>query len=295
LVTAILTADIHLWDNPPSTRIDDFLVAQERKLKFLKELQAKYKCPVIDAGDVFNGWKASPWVTLLAYHLLPTPFITVPGNHDLPEHSMKLYEKSSLALLEKVRKGVAVLSSGGEACLQGYTVAGFAYGEKLGRVDGDIVIIHDLVYPTGKPPWPGAEGYEARKLFELFPHAKLILTGHNHTAFVEEHEGRLLVNPGSMMRLSIDKADYKPRCYLYYGKQNRVRAVYYPIEQGVFDLTHRAAMEERKKRMEAYIERMNMGVGWGVQFSFRANLEQFFKENKIPRLVREVIWKHLES
>ena len=60
---AILTADIHLTDKTPVSRTDDYIQAQERKLKFLAGLsQENDNCLILCAGDVFDHWKASPFM-----------------------------------------------------------------------------------------------------------------------------------------------------------------------------------------------------------------------------------------
>lgn len=96
-----------------------------------------------------------------------------------------------------------------------------------------------------------------------------------------------------MIRISADKTDYKPRCYLYYADTNTVEPVYYPIEEGVHDDSHIVQTKERDERLTAYIEKMNME--WNVGLSFRDNLEAFFKRNKITKKVRQVIWHSLET
>jgi len=307
---AILTADIHLSDATPVSRTDDYQEAQRKKLAFLCELQVKHDCPVLDAGDIFNHWKASPWLLSQAYQWLPKPMITIPGNHDLPEHSMRQYEKSGLAFLENIegrldvlhtngKEGASLLRSSGHP-LQ---VFGLPYGcytreqipstESWPKSSRNILIIHEMVWPGTKPPWPGAEGYPAKQILKDNPEFDLILCGHNHMAFTEEYKGRLLVNPGSMMRISADKADYKPRCYLYYADTNTVDPVYYPIEPNVHDTSHLDQVKDRDKRLSAYIERMNME--WEAGLSFQGNLEAFFQKNKTPAKVKELIYSTMEK
>ena len=46
-VTALFTSDLHLREDTPVCRTDDFLKAQIKKLKFLSALQAKHNCPVL--------------------------------------------------------------------------------------------------------------------------------------------------------------------------------------------------------------------------------------------------------
>jgi len=289
-VDAILTADIHLTETTPISRTDNYVEAQDRKLAFLKQLETQYDCPVIDAGDIFDYWKASPWLIARAYKNLPSEIYTIPGNHDLPEHSMQQYEKSALHVLE-VALAIRRLSKT-PYDRRDFTIAGFAYGEKLEDVNADIVVIHDLVY-EGNPPWPNAVGYQPKDLFKIFTKPRLILTGHYHMALVaKSKDGRLVVNPGSMMRMTIVQKDYKPRCYLYNFDDNEVEPVYFPIEEEVFDDRHIVEPKEKEERLSAFIEKLNME--WDLRLSFKANLEAFFKENKINKKVEELIWQSLE-
>ncbi len=289
-VDAILTADIHLTETTPISRTDNYVEAQDRKLAFLKQLETQYDCPVIDAGDIFDYWKASPWLIARAYKNLPSEIYTIPGNHDLPEHSMQQYEKSALHVLE-VALAIRRLSKT-PYDRRDFTIAGFAYGEKLEDVNADIVVIHDLVY-EGNPPWPNAVGYQPKDLFKIFTKPRLILTGHYHMALVaKSKDGRLVVNPGSMMRMTIVQKDYKPRCYLYNFDDNEVEPVYFPIEEEVFDDRHIVEPKEKEERLSAFIEKLNME--WDLRLSFRANLETFFKKNKVNKKVEELIWQSLE-
>ena len=289
-VDAILTADIHLTETTPISRTDNYIEAQDRKLAFLKQLESQYDCPVIDAGDIFDYWKASPWLIARAYKNLPSEIYTIPGNHDLPEHSMQQYEKSALHVLE-VALAIRRLSKT-PYDRHDFTIAGFAYGEKLEDVNADIVVIHDLVY-EGNPPWPNAVGYQPKDLFKIFTKPRLILTGHYHMALVaKSKDGRLVVNPGSMMRMTIVQKDYKPRCYLYNFDDNEVEPVYFPIEEEVFDDRHIVEPKEKEERLSAFIEKLNME--WDLRLSFRANLETFFKKNKVNKKVEELIWQSLE-
>lgn len=310
---AILTGDIHLTESTPVSRIDDYLEAQKKKLLFLRKTQQKYDCPVLDSGDIFNYWKPSPWLMNRAYELLPENIITIPGNHDLPEHNIELYYKSGLHLLEEVEK-LKTLSPGETTCTTlnnwGLDLFGFPYGmffgagaeeadtvepyNKMVKDYRTVLILHEMVWPGETPPWPGAEGISATELLERYhENFDLILTGHNHTAFTAEYEGCLLVNPGPMMRISADKQDYKPCFYLYYTDTNMAEPIYYPIELGVHDDTHLTKPKDRDKRLSAYIEKMNME--WTAGFSFQDNLEAFFERNQTPRKIRELVWHSLEK
>ncbi len=90
----ILTADWHLRDETPPCRIDDFQQAQWDKINEVSSLQRKYNCPVLHAGDLFHYWKPSPWLISKAIQELPGRFFSVAGQHDLPQHSLDLLNKS---------------------------------------------------------------------------------------------------------------------------------------------------------------------------------------------------------
>ena len=112
-------------------------------------------------------------------------------------------------------------------------------------------------------------------------------------SFVVEGESCLLVNPGSMMRIRADQADFRPRCFLYYAETNKVIPVEFPIDEGVHNREHLDRKKEHDERTAAYIERMVSN--WKGGLSFKENLQAFFEANKIPRKVRELIWQHLEA
>ncbi len=307
-VTAILTADLHLSTRVPVARTDDYLAAQLAKLEWLKALQAKYGCPVIDGGDLFDHWKASPWLSAKAYEALP-PMLTVPGNHDLPEHSLRRYDHSALHLLAATRKDITVMNSTKDDLdyyesrrrevvrIWAYPFGTFDHRKlpdiKLTKGTTNVLVLHEFVWPGLKPPWPDAPGYMAQALLrQVASRFDLVVTGDNHRAFVEYYEGTILVNPGSMMRSTADQATYRPRCYLYDSITHTATPVYYPIERGVVSDEHLVKAQARDERVAAYIE--NMNKQWVQGLSFKANLNAFFNANDTPRLVKELIWQQME-
>ncbi|OQC75314.1 MAG: Calcineurin-like phosphoesterase superfamily domain protein [Spirochaetes bacterium ADurb.Bin001] len=311
---AILVADLHLTDKTPVSRKDDYLDAQRKKLVFLRELSTKNgECPILCAGDVFDHWKASPWLSSFAYLHLPTPLICIPGQHDLPGHNIEEYWKAALGLLDTVTFAdkIGVFKGSRHPRIQtnnGLHVFGVPFGQldefspekeveevwrsaNPGRL---ILLIHELVFPDKRPGNWGKEGYTATEILERYGDLfDLIVSGDNHQSFVVNKGGYLLVNPGSMMRITTDQKDFKPRCYLYYANSNTVEPVYFPIEENVHDISHIKHKNERDERIIAYIERMR--GGWEVGLSFKKNLEAFFSENKTPRKVKEIIWQALET
>jgi len=304
---AILVSDLHLTESTPVSRTDDYVAAQMKKLAFIKELSERHNhCPVLCAGDVFDHWKASPWLLAMAYTYLPRPFVTVAGQHDLPMHSLEEYNRSGLSLLETVceeqkRNSFTVLRAGDQVTVNGLNVLGYSFGTLGARHSYEqpqrgrsVVILHELTWLRSRPPWAKGTGHVSRDLIGQFEGAfDLILTGDNHESFFAREDHTCLVNPGSMMRINADQADHKPRCFLYYAQRNQVKMVDLPIEKDVHDRTHLDRVKARDERIAAYIERMS--DGWEIGLSFRKNLEAYFEENSTPKKVREIIWQHFEA
>jgi len=103
---AILTSDWHIREDTPECRTDDFMATQERKLKWLSDLQEKFKCPIFDGGDLFDHWKPTPYLLQWTIKRMPKDVWTVPGNHDLAQHSMDVV---------CTRDGLAVLLANGHS------------------------------------------------------------------------------------------------------------------------------------------------------------------------------------
>lgn len=299
---AIICGDIHLRDDTPQCRTDDFQAAQWRKIDWLAGLQQEHGCPVLDAGDLFHRWKVSSELVVKAFHHLPVEMYTVPGNHELPNHNLSLIEKSGLGVL-KVSERIRVLDAGVMARPFPCTahVHPFPWGFKteplLGRkneaaVDRNIALCHVMTY-TGRNPWPGCTDEEAGAMLKRLKGFDLVITGHNHKPFVIEHEGRLLVNPGSLMRQAGDQADHRPRVYFWYSETNSVEEVFVPIDEGVVSRVHLAVVEDKEERLEAFVSRLK--GDWEIGLSFERNLEEFFNQNRVRTPVKNLVWRAVRS
>lgn len=283
---AILTGDWHLREDTPVCRTDDFQVAQWKKVKLIAELQQKYNCPVIHSGDLFHHWKPSPWLLTKTMEYLPQQFHTIYGNHDLPQHNIELENKT----------GIFALQTAGRLTVLG----GVHWGEDPGlsnfpsiHINGREVLVYHVMTYQGKKPWPGCTDPMGATLLRKYPEYDLILTGHNHKPFVETHQDRLLVNPGSIMRQFSDQVDHRPRVYLYNAKSNTAEPYYLPITEGVVTREHIQTEEQRNNRIEAFITRLNND--WESSLSYEANLENFFSANQIRQSVKDIIYKTMQS
>ena len=311
---AILCSDIHLREDTPTCRTDDYQTAQWKKLAFIRHLQLEYNCIVLHGGDLFHHWKPSPQLLSMAILNLPAKFHTIYGQHDLPQHKFDLRHKSGIHTLA-TDSTLTVLEEChyGQKPIKGSIVTRMtAKGEKIDTIPiqkimsqyiemggRNILVWHKMVW-QGKKLWPDQVDPSAKRILKQYPDYDLIVTGDNHKPFVEEYTvylksdptkyvRRLLVNPGSMMRMTADQIDHKPRVYLWYADTNTVQPVYLPIESGVITREHITRTEERNDRIDAFISKLD--TEWEASVSFEENLERFAKSNNVRQSVMDIIIK----
>jgi len=281
-VTDILTADWHLQETSPVCRTDDFWETQWEKVDFVSQLQKQYDCNVLHAGDLFDYWKPSPMLLAETMLHLPKKFYSCYGNHDLPQHSLEMVHKCGLFCLEQAHF-VKTQSNNISEILHW----GMVPDENL---NCEIVIWHVFNY-QGKQPWPDCTLPKAASLLRKYPNYKLILTGDNHTPFVEEHNGAILVNPGSLFRLKADQKEYQPRVYLYDRYTNQVKVQYIPIKKDIISSEHIELKKQRDERISAFVDQLN--GDWETSLSFEDNLKKFESKNNIRQSVMELVYKSI--
>lgn len=304
---AILTADIHLRDDQPKCRLDDFILTQKRKLNWLSKLQKKEGGFIIDAGDLFHKWKVSPYLINFALDTLPEVFFTIPGNHDLPQHSLELINQSGFGVVNNA--GRLTLIDKSAPLLGGYSrdtdditplicndiwMHPFPWGTEITDVKEkhkiDIAVIHTMTY-VGSKPYPNCQDLDAESLLDKYKGYDIIVTGHNHKCFIIEKNGRYLVNPGSLTRQSADQIDYKPAVHLLKEDNGKlfIESVPVPIEDGVITNKHLQNKKSVDERMNAFVDSI---VGdFEVGLSFENNIEEFCRNEKTKKPVEEALLK----
>ena len=305
--SAILAADIHLRDITPVCRTDDFRGAMERKLDFIRALQKEHGgIPVLVAGDVFDHWKPSPELLRWSIEHIQN-WICIPGQHDLPQHSLELYGKSGLAVLEAAGCVTVLTDSYYEYATETAQIVGFPWGVEPGPISKlnnyTVALVHRLVY-FGEAPFPGAEvsGSTAKTLLQKMEGFDLVVTGDNHETFIwpkgagkgrtRDRSGQpTLVNPGSMMRTTVKQAEHEPCVFLWYTGTSTVERVVLPHRKGVVDRTHLDRIEERDERLEAFVSRLREDVEVGL--NYRENLKHYLQSNPVPKAIKDIVWEVL--
>lgn len=298
--TAILSGDIHLRDDQPECRTDNYWEAQATKIQFIRELQIENDdIPLLVAGDLFHKWNPSYELVSWAIQNLPRNLLVIAGNHDLKNNTMDLIGKTAINLL-KISGKIELMSNNSSHYMSrtSSSCSVFVHGMSLGEdvpkfdiVEDDdirIVLAHMMVW-KGEVPYPGAPSSgESRKVLKKLSEFDLIVTGDNHIPFVDEdNSGRKLVNSGSIMRMTAGQVSHTPRVYLWYAGSNEVEPVYLPIEKGVINREHIDKKKVRDDRIDAYTDRLREDVEIGLDF--RQNMKEYIQSHRVRKGVRNII------
>ena len=274
---AIITADWHLRESSPRCRTDNYLDAQASKLKFLSNLQKKHKCPIIDAGDMFDRYNNSIFFLSWVMKNIPNRVLTIPGNHDLPNHNMRDYLKASMCILELGNK--IKLIPDGEMVI----------GNRR------LLIVHTFLWHNNKPEWIKDNKGSAISFAKEHKQYDLVVVGDNHDPFICEYKKTKILSPGSMLRSNINQKDHKPRCYLYYAENNILNPVYFPIEEDVISDSHIREITKTSRynneKADAFFnlisEELDMDI---TDFSYEVFISVLRKSNqKIGAEVKQIV------
>lgn len=293
--TALLCADIHLRTTQPACRTDDFINAMCNKWLHILGISSEYgQIPILVAGDLGEKSQWPNWLErwFIYYANLGGPIYLVPGQHDLPNHRLDLWEKSAIGVLEAAGS-IQVLRAG--CYIDPFQVTAFPYGEKFGpahpiKNEINVAIAHMMVLED-KPLWPGQEADNAQTILRKYPDYDLILTGDNHNPFVSSYKRRLLVNPGSMTRHKADQINHRPRVYLWYAEDNTVEPVFLPIEEDVVSRVHIDTKEVRDERIELFVSHLKDDYEIGLDFE--ENVEEFFRANRTRKTIKDRTWEFI--
>lgn len=288
----LFTADWHCTLSQPICRTDDYQAAFWGKIKQVKQIAKKYDATIFNAGDLFEFWKASPKLTNKCISRFPKNMFAILGNHDLPQHNLKLKKDCSWMTL--------LLSGIFHPYYQKFYKRMGNWGQDpetvrpISVLGKKIILSHIMCY-MGKSPWPGSKDYTAEEVIDLYPEADVIVTGHNHRTFVEKKNGRLLINPGSLTRHKADQMNHNPCVFIYWPESHHYKKVYLTIEESE-DVMTRDHLDYKKER-EASVGRFMRKVKLrkAPALSFEENISATIYQKGISKPVRHTILEWMEE
>lgn len=294
----IVTSDWHIRSSTPENRKDDFLLTQEKKIKFILEKSVKHKAPIIIAGDIgdkpkWENWLLRKYISLFKSH--PEKIYALPGQHDLPGHRLDQLKQSALGVLI-ASKAVSPLLK--ELIIGDYLISPFPFGKKIKpphliKNKKHIAVIHTLVSKTKL--WAGQENFiSAKNLLRKYNY-DFIISGDNHQSFYECYKNKTLINPGSLMRTTIGQKDHLPKCYLINLSEGSIQKIFLPIDfsSNVLNVEEIENKNKKDKRIKAFVNSLNSDFEFKIKFS--ENLKKFFFKNKTNRRVKDRIFTCLDN
>lgn len=245
---AICSSDWHLTAAKPINRHVGYDKQQFIKVTWILKKCREYSADLYLAGDVFDRAREPRWLVSEYTRLFREYGVNIlacAGQHDQAYHSKDLRDTSINSLYS--------------AGLIHHSKETMDWGADIPE-QVETLIAH---YCVTEKPNPFIDYSVTASKFMTMTKAKLIVTGDYHKAHHLEKNGRLLINPGSIMRNASDSINKEPVVYLVDVSKNKIIDVLkVPILPAgdVFDLSgiqrhkeDKARKEEMGKRFDDYI------------------------------------------
>jgi len=283
--------DVHIADDVPICRKDDFKATQLRKMDKINEIVGNNT--LLIAGDVFHSWNCA---YLLAHEVntrMPNNTMFVYGNHDLPYHSYEEKARTPFMLLRMVELH--------ECDCSDVQLFGASWGCPVPSVYGphatNVLVQHRMCYY--KEPVFGRDGdaYDVTKLFEKPEYAQynVIITGDNHKPFVYwKDDKHVWINTGPIMRHSVTERDYDPSVTCI-EIEDTIKVTRISLGADV-NAVDRTEMYEKQGR-DAQVSKFANGLTTQIEKSldFEHVLYVFMDNNNIRQETQEAVRKDVEE
>lgn len=266
---ALLCSDIHLCSRPPVARMGeaDWFAAMARPLKEIGDLAARCAIPVFCSGDIFDHWKASPELVNFALEHLPEMY-AIPGQHDLPYHSLDEIRKSSFWTLVMAGKVIPAHRCEVPVCradIDMIDLRGFAFGEEVvppaARVKKSlcVALTHQYVWIRGKSYQRAPNSSNLAACAKSFKGYDVVVIGDNHKGFLTRtKDGTVVFNCGTLMRRTVDEETYQPHVGLLY-QDGTVKRHVLDTSKDVMGSTDRRTDTEQQDFTELISELCDLG------------------------------------
>ena len=227
----IAMADLHIRGNTPEMRKDDYTKAQWQKLKNVVRYANKNDYPlIVVAGDVFDSPNVSYSVLNKTADIINSFYghwVFIYGQHDLIFHNYELRAGTPLATLAKL-PNVYIAEADNQLVLNGMIIHGASWGINPPETECDLLLVHKLITRTSSNMTGAVTAREF--LAHIKTEARLIISGDNHQTFRYKN----LINPGSMMRMSINQTDHEPGFFIVDYDKGTAEKIKFHIKEDVW-------------------------------------------------------------
>lgn len=281
----IYSADWHIRFSKPRIRTDNYAETEFNKIKWICDFANDHDAAIIVAGDIFDrpvctlGWL---YRYIKLFNDVLEGIYTVYGQHDLHFHNPSLAKTPYGVLLEC--GAITAASEIMDVC---------NFGEFIPECNSSHLVAH-IPVTRYAPPFFMEDAISANDFLEQNAQWDYIVTGDFHEQHVTEVDGRILFNPGPIMRADKSKIDFKPKIILHDTDTGEWEWIDIPIEPDVFDLARLDADDKStyKKKMKEYAENIDHSE---VKRNFVENLRIVMDKVSPEKTVVDIINKALEK
>jgi hypothetical protein len=276
----ISIADLHLSDSRPSCRTDNYIETEFNKLDFLCRCAKEDDGILTVSGDFFDVPKPSLSLvrkTIKKLNEYKIKIYATCGQHDLPNHSIKDVKHSGLGVL--AASGVIELILDPEEPIKlkdDIFLYGCPFGLKPIQPNMDnfnVLLWHEMI--INRTLWSGQKALSSNVALRKFKY-DIIISGDNHSYFIEEYKSRILINPGSVVRKTIKQIKHRP--IAFWTNFSDYETISIPIEKDVFDLSL-LDKEGSKEFDDSFVTLLDSKAE--IELSFKENLNNYLVANNI--------------
>jgi len=291
--------DLHLRVKGPRIRVDSYFDTQFRKLKFIFDTFYKKKCDyILQPGDFFDSPDASYYLTnsllelILKFNILGR-ILCVLGQHDMHYRALKV-DNTPLGIFQTLGL-IRILDKDPLILPKEMSFYGCSFSQEIPNIITknrfNVLLIHKMIIT--KKLWPTQTNFIYARDFLKKYDFDLVVSGDNHNFFIEEYNGKFLINCGSLMRMSVDQTSFEPSIVVFDTDTKEYETIKIPIEpsERVMDITKFMKERESKLELEKFVESLKRRQIEG--FSFLDALDEVLKEEK--ECVRDLILSFLKE
>jgi DNA repair exonuclease SbcCD nuclease subunit len=306
-VIAILCSDLHLSLTPPIWRSaePEWFEAMKRPLNEIRALQLLYtrdgeSPPVICAGDIFDKWNSPPELINFAIAHLPPNLWAIPGQHDLPNHSMEFLNRSAYQTLIEARIIHNLVGFHTTLNLGSMLIIGTPYGDSIEKCpwkgtkgETHLAVAHEYHWTPGHSHLGMQHNAQLLKSTTVDKLGyDVIVLGDNHHGFIWQTSKATIFNCGTLMRRHSDERLYKPQVGLL--TPTDVLPHYLDCSQDKhLDLLQGLQQEIQDFDMSKFVEELEKLGNSAIDFS--AAVQQYFHNHETKKSVRQIIEQAMEE
>jgi len=300
-IIGILCSDLHLSEKPPIARIGekDWYAVMANYLSDINNLGKVYSAPILCAGDIFDKWKVSPELITFAINHLPNMY-AIPGQHDLPLHSLDLIKKSAYYTLmvtgniKNVIPGVPVAIPNSDIVVHGFPWLHRIDKLKVSDNKHHIAICHDYFWVGEHKYTTASEEHHASKYEEYIQGYHAVAFGDNHCGFRTKVNNIPVANCGAMMRRTVAQVDYRPRVYLITKKQNLIPH-FFNITNDILDAPTANELDNKIKKIDLKSVIFGLESLQTKQIEYIEILETVLQANTVSMEVRKLVLESVQE